>query len=141
MGGAGVGRGRGWGAQGFFLEGRGEQGLSSMVEGGRGVGECLNPRVVREVTLSCGCQCKSKPAAPTKVMPVDGSPGRCVEAAATTPSFTCDLMGDKWCETEESTKWEMTGAGPGACAQVASTITRPVSDYNPTAEFARLPEP
>lgn len=94
-----------------------------------------------EVTLGCGCQCGEKPANPTTTVPVDGKPGQCTSVPNKQPSFACDFMGKHWCETQETTKWAMTGSGPGACALVLSSISKPVSSYTPTKEFSRLPEP
>lgn len=94
-----------------------------------------------EVTLGCGCQCGAKAAQPTTTVPVDGKPGQCKSEPNKMPSYSCDFMGKYWCETKETTKWAMTGSGPGACAQVPSMISKPVSSYTPSKEFSRLPEP
>lgn len=94
-----------------------------------------------EVTLGCGCQCGEKAANPTTTVPVDGKPGQCTFEPNKMPSYACDFMGKQWCETKETTKWAMTGSGPGACAQVPSSISKPVSSYTPSKEFSRLPEP
>lgn len=94
-----------------------------------------------EVTLACGCQCGEKAAVPTAVVPIEGKPGKCRTESNSSPSYTCDFMGNKWCELKKTTKWLMTGSGDGACSQVPSSISKPVSDYKPSREFSRLPEP
>lgn len=94
-----------------------------------------------QVTLACGCQCAAKPPVRPSVIPVSGCPGTCREVHNTAVSYGCDFMGDHWCETETASKWIMSGGSGGACTKVASTISRPVSRYAPSAEFNRLPEP
>lgn len=94
-----------------------------------------------EVTLACGCQCDEKTATPTTTVPIDGQPGICRIEPNTAPSYTCDFMGSKWCERKQTTKWLMTGSGVGACTQVPSMVSKPVSAYTPSREFSRLPEP
>jgi len=73
-------------------------------------------------------------------VPVDGSAGTCKTVASKSPAYRCDFMGKLWCETAETTRWEMTGRG-SACAPVASTIQKPVSSYTPDSKFSKLPEP
>jgi len=93
-----------------------------------------------EVTLGCGCQCAEKPGASQMTVPVEGSAGTCKKVPSKSPAYNCDFMGKFWCETAETTRWEMTGSR-SACASVPSTIQVPVSSYTPTSKFGKLPEP
>lgn len=85
------------------------------------------------VTLSCGCQC----AAHTRsnvAKPVAGSPGKCTTVAATTPGYSCDMLGTSWCETRVGTRWAMTGDGDN-CVQEPNTYSQVVSTFNPDPDF------
>lgn len=85
------------------------------------------------VTLSCGCQCAAHPRS-NVAKPVAGSPGRCTTVAASTPGYSCDMLGTSWCETRVGTRWALTGDGD-KCVQEPNTYSQVVSTFNPDPEF------
>lgn len=88
---------------------------------------------VSALDLRCGCQCAAHVRAGV-AKPVAGSPGRCTTAPASTPGYSCDMLGTSWCEQRTGTRWAMTGDGD-ACAEEPNTYSQVVSAFNPDPDF------
>lgn len=83
--------------------------------------------------LSCGCQCAAH-ARGGVAKPVPDSPGRCMTVPASTPGYSCDMLGTSWCEERMGTRWAMTGDGD-ACMEEPNMYHQVVSSFNPDPEF------
>lgn len=95
---------------------------------------------VSQIAMSCGCRCVSGSIGSRDVsLPIEGSEGLCRSIQTSTARTECDVLGKKWCSTEKSFAYKITGeqlpSGYFPCSAEASFSSRVLSEFSPSEDF------